>query len=53
MKFGRKPHLKSDSAMALIDQKQPARVVMEKTGISRATYFRLKKYIKNQQSNNN
>ncbi|MDG3487631.1 recombinase family protein [Klebsiella pneumoniae] len=53
VKFGRKPHLKSDSAMALIDQKQPARVVMEKTGISRATYFRLKKYIKNQQSNNN
>jgi DNA invertase Pin-like site-specific DNA recombinase len=42
VKFGRKPHLKSDSAMALIDQKQPARVVMEKTGISRATYFRLK-----------
>ncbi|WP_282808405.1 recombinase family protein [Hafnia alvei] len=45
VKFGRKPHLKTDSAMALIDQKQPARVVMEKTGISRATYFRLKKKI--------
>jgi DNA invertase Pin-like site-specific DNA recombinase len=45
VKFGRKPHLKSDSPMALIYQKQPARVVMEKTGISRATYFRLKKKI--------
>lgn len=45
VKFGRKPHLKSDAAILLIYQKQPARLVMEKTGISRATYFRLKKRI--------
>jgi len=45
VRFGRKPHLKSDTALTLIYQKLPARVVMEKTGISRATYFRLKKRI--------
>ncbi|WP_413733408.1 resolvase [Sodalis sp. RH21] len=45
VKFGRKPRLESDGAMTLIHQQQPARLVMEKTGISRATYFRLNRKI--------
>lgn len=45
VRFGRKPHQKSDAARMLIQQKQTAKTVMEKTGISRATYFRLKKYV--------
>lgn len=45
VRFGRKPHQKSDAARTLIHQKQPANTVMEKTGISRATYFRLKKHV--------
>lgn len=45
VKFRRKPHLKSDSVMTLIYQKQSVRLVIEKTGIFRATYFRLKKVL--------
>ncbi|ERT12239.1 recombinase family protein [Photorhabdus temperata] len=45
VKFGRKPHKKSAIAQELIRQNQPAKTVMERTGISRATYFRLKKVI--------
>ncbi len=44
VKFGRKPHQKSVIARELIIQKLPAKIMMEKTGISRATYFRLKKH---------
>jgi len=43
VKFGRKMHDKSGIALELISQNQTAKVVMEKTGTSRATYFRLKK----------
>lgn len=42
VKFGRKPHQKSALARELIQQNTPFKIVMEKTGISRATYFRLK-----------
>lgn len=42
VKFGRKPHQKSALARELIQQNTPVKIVMEKTGISRATYFRLK-----------
>ncbi|GJL00251.1 DNA invertase [Klebsiella oxytoca] len=43
VKFGRKPHQKSAMARELISREIPVKTVMEKTGISRATYFRLKK----------
>ena len=44
VKFGRKPHKKSEIARELIHQNQSVSFVMERTGISRATYFRLKKH---------
>ncbi|HCK6985724.1 TPA: recombinase family protein [Klebsiella pneumoniae] len=43
VRFGRKPHHKSAAALELIRHETPIKLVMEKTGISRATYFRLKK----------
>jgi len=43
VKFGRKPHSKSVIALQFIRQKMTAEAVMNKTGISRATYYRLKK----------
>lgn len=43
VKFGRKPHSATVSALGLIRQGQSFKTVAEKTGISRATYFRLKR----------
>ena len=43
VKFGRKPHPAASSAAYLIKQGFSANFVKEKTGISRATYFRLKR----------
>lgn len=42
VRFGRKVHPKSNEALELIRQNQPTKIVLERTGISRATYFRLK-----------
>jgi len=46
VKFGRKPHKNSDLAMKLINQGAPISEVLNKSTISRATYFRLKKTLK-------
>ncbi|EEJ1463748.1 recombinase family protein [Salmonella enterica subsp. enterica] len=43
VKFGRKPHPKTTTAQFLIKQGESLKMIYEKTGISRATYFRLKK----------
>lgn len=43
VRFGRKPHPATTSAMTLIQQGLPFKVVSERTGISRPTYFRIKK----------
>lgn len=43
VKFGRKQHSATVPALELIQQGQSFKAVAEKTGISRATYFRLKK----------
>ena len=43
VKFGRKPHRKAELANELINKDVQVKEVMEKTGISRATYFRLKR----------
>lgn len=45
VKFGRKPHKSSEQALEMIEQGKPAAEVMATTGVSRATYFRLKKSI--------
>lgn len=45
VKFGRKPHTGTLFALTMIRDGKPLKVVTEKTGISRATYFRLKKRI--------
>ncbi|WP_455479117.1 recombinase family protein [Bartonella sp. B23] len=45
IKFGRKPHPKKEVALSLIKQGFSSKVVKEKTGISHATYFRLKRQI--------
>ncbi|WP_407965848.1 recombinase family protein [Bartonella sp. C271] len=45
IKFGRKPHPKREIAFALIKQGVSSKIVKENTGISHATYFRLKKQI--------
>lgn len=45
VKFGRKPHPQTKTAQSLIKQGQPFKMIVERTGISRATYFRLKKQI--------
>lgn len=42
-RFGRKPHTATASALVLIRQGQWFKAVAEKTGIVRATCFRLKK----------
>ena len=43
IQFGRKPHKGSDKALKMIRKGMAAKEIMEVTGISRATYFRLKK----------
>lgn len=43
VRFGRKPHHSTFLALNLIRLGQSLKVVKEKTGISRATYFQLKK----------
>ncbi|MCZ2159160.1 recombinase family protein [Bartonella sp. 220] len=45
VKFGRKPHPKREMTLMLIKQGVSSKIVKEKTGISHATYFRLKKQI--------
>lgn len=45
VKFGRKPHKSSEKAKSLIIKGLSTKEVIERTGISRATYFRLKKSI--------
>ena len=42
VQFGRRPHRGSDKALSMIRKGAAAKEVMEATGISRATYFRLK-----------
>lgn len=51
VKFGRKSHPRTPAALALILQGEALSSVTEKTGISRATYFRLKRKIKNDAKN--
>ena len=43
IKFGAKPHKGTRKALKMIGEGLAAKDVMEATGISRATYFRLKK----------
>jgi DNA invertase Pin-like site-specific DNA recombinase len=43
IQFGRKPHKGSDKALKMIKEGVVAKDVMQATGVSRATYFRLKK----------
>ena len=43
VKFGRKPHSGTNKALRMIRKGIVAKDVMDATGISRATYFRLKK----------
>lgn len=43
VRFGRKPHPATASALTLIQQGLPFKAESEKTGISRPTYFRLKR----------
>ncbi len=45
VKFGRKPHRSADQAKEMIIEGAPMKEVMERTGVSRATYFRLKKVV--------
>ncbi|MCW7552657.1 recombinase family protein [Endozoicomonas gorgoniicola] len=45
VKFGRKPHKSTDQAKAMISEGVPMKDVMERAGVSRATYFRLKKAV--------
>ena len=45
VKFGRKPHKNTEQAKHLICQDVPSKEVMARTGISRATYFRLKRTV--------
>ncbi|WP_415911925.1 recombinase family protein [Neptuniibacter sp. QD37_11] len=44
VKFGRKPHKGTDKAIEMINRDKPIKDVLERTGISRATYYRLKRY---------
>ncbi|EJD6477758.1 MULTISPECIES: hypothetical protein [Providencia] len=46
VKFGRKHHPRTPAAQELILQGETMSIVTAKTGISRATYFRLKRKIK-------
>jgi DNA invertase Pin-like site-specific DNA recombinase len=43
IQFGRKPHKGSNKALKMIKKGMAAKEVIESAGISRATYFRLKK----------
>jgi tetratricopeptide (TPR) repeat protein len=43
VKFGRKPHKGAEKAVKMIKRGDSAKEVMGATGVSRATYFRLKK----------
>jgi len=43
VKFGAKPHKGTQKALRMIEEGVAAKGVIEATGISRATYFRLKK----------
>jgi DNA invertase Pin-like site-specific DNA recombinase len=43
IQFGRKPHKSSDKALKMIKEGAAAKEVIASTGVSRATYFRLKK----------
>jgi DNA invertase Pin-like site-specific DNA recombinase len=43
VKFGRKPHKGTELARKLINQGDSLAEILNKTGVSRATYFRLKK----------
>jgi hypothetical protein len=43
IQFGRKPHKGSDKALTMIRKGVAAGEIMAASGISRATYFRLKK----------
>jgi DNA invertase Pin-like site-specific DNA recombinase len=43
IQFGRKPHKGADKALKMIKKGMAAKEVIESAGISRATYFRLKK----------
>jgi DNA invertase Pin-like site-specific DNA recombinase len=43
IQFGRKPHEGTDKALKMIKEGIAAKEVIASTGISRATYFRLKK----------
>ena len=43
IQFGRKPHKGSNKALKMIKEGAAAKEVIDSTGISRATYFRLKK----------
>ncbi|MBR9867554.1 MAG: recombinase family protein [Oceanospirillales bacterium] len=45
IQFGRKPHKNRQKALKLICDSEPMAEVISKTGISRATYFRLKKEV--------
>ncbi|MCW6556845.1 recombinase family protein [Yersinia ruckeri] len=51
VKFGRKIHPRTPAALALILRGETMNSVTEKTGVSRATYFRLKRKIKNDVKN--
>ncbi|WP_435896237.1 recombinase family protein (plasmid) [Bartonella heixiaziensis] len=52
VKFGRKPHPKTKIVLALIKQGLSSKIVKEKTGISHATYFRLKRQLAISNSSN-
>jgi len=43
IKFGRKPHSGPEKALRMIREGATAKEATDVTGISRATYFRLKK----------
>lgn len=45
VKFGRKPHPKTMMALSLIEKGFTSKIIKEKAGISRSTYFRLKRKV--------
>nr|MDT0253656.1 recombinase family protein [Endozoicomonas sp.] len=47
VKFGRKPHKNANQVkvMVMVSQGATLKEVMERTGVSRATYFRIKKLV--------
>ncbi|EDW1489078.1 recombinase family protein [Salmonella enterica subsp. enterica] len=50
VKFGRKPHCQSDMVRELITQDAPGKTILEQTGVSRATFYRLKKMTRTEQT---